>query len=378
MESKPTKTHPFPKLTFMNARLDGHMVAAISRMGGEPTLEEPTAVVTDYPPALPSYGVTNAKTLCDSPVCKQLSTHDSWLEEQGVASANVGLGLDSATVVQEFWERFHDTTFTFKGASQFVNQRSLKGGWLTPYPNTLVTNVKEQQRAVVAIPKAEFVSFRKVCPWTEAAVTAVRDEVYKILPEYDGKLEATEYTYFLGVSQASCTKWHTDSAEHPKVPLVLTTLTLLTPGTTSMCIAEKDETWLKKPFDTVFFDPDLVHRSGETHPHVMKLSVHWRVRSSPGSSSVPHGVTAIDVEEDKEAWQEMKKVVVKKEKEEEEEEEKAKEEEAKNEEGSASAHPATPNAKRSKVTLSTAAWRQQLTPTSNPSASSGNKAPKKT
>lgn len=125
MESKPTKTHPFPKLTFMNARLDGHMVAAISRMGGEPTLDEPTAVVTDYPPALPSYGVTNAKTLCDSPVCKQLSTHDSWLEEQGVASANVGLGLDSATVVQEFWERFHDTTFTFKGASQFVNQRSL-------------------------------------------------------------------------------------------------------------------------------------------------------------------------------------------------------------------------------------------------------------
>ena len=116
----------------------------------------------------------------------------------------------------------------------------------------------------------------------------------------------------------------------------------------------------------------------------MKLSVHWRVRSSPGSSSVPHGVTAIDVEEDKEAWQEMKKVVVKKEKVEylgeevEEEEEKAKEEEAKNEEGSASAHPATPNAKRSKVTLSPAAWRQQLTPTSNPSASSGNKAPKKT
>ena len=64
MESKPTKTHPWPKLTFMNARLDGHMVAAISRRGGEPTLDEPTAVVADYPPALPSYGVTNAKTLC--------------------------------------------------------------------------------------------------------------------------------------------------------------------------------------------------------------------------------------------------------------------------------------------------------------------------
>ena len=131
MESKPTKTHPFPKLTFMNARLDGHMVAAISRRGGEPTLDEPTAVVTDYPPALPSYGVTNAKTLCDSPVCKQLSTHDSWLEEQGVASANVGLGLrDSAILAQEFWERFHDTTFTFsKGpASSSIRCPSREGG----------------------------------------------------------------------------------------------------------------------------------------------------------------------------------------------------------------------------------------------------------
>ena len=72
-----------------------------------------------------------------------------------------------------------------------------------------------------------------------------------MLPEYDGKLEATEYTYFLGVSKASCTKWHTDSAEHPNVQLVLTSLTLLSPGTTSMCIAGKDETWLKEPFVTV-------------------------------------------------------------------------------------------------------------------------------
>ena len=84
MESKPTKIPRRPKLSFMEARLDGHMVAAISRLGGEPTLGEPTAAITDYPPAEPSDGVVNGMTIRDSPVCKQLSAHGRQTDRQTV------------------------------------------------------------------------------------------------------------------------------------------------------------------------------------------------------------------------------------------------------------------------------------------------------
>ena len=142
----------------------------------------------------------------------------------------------------------------------------------------------------------------------EQEVQAVKQALYKMVPEYKHKLEATEYTYFLGVSKASCTKWHSDSEEHENVWLLFTSLTLLSSiGTTSMCIAGKEETWLKEPFDTVLFDPNLIHRSGETNPHVMKLSIHWKMRS--GSSSVPAGVTPIEVGEGVEAKEAEQQVV---------------------------------------------------------------------
>ena len=85
--------------------------------------------------------------------------------------------------------------------------------------------------------------------------------------------------------------WHTDSEEH-EVELELTTLTLLGKGTTSMCIAGCKETELKEPFDTAVFDPMLYHRSGLTYPHVVKLSVHWKLRSvaGTGEEAGPSGV----------------------------------------------------------------------------------------
>ena len=103
------------------------------------------------------------------------------------------------------------------------------------------------------------------------------------------QLQPAELTFFLGVSGSSCTKWHTDSEEHDKMVLELTTLTLLSKGTTSMCIAGCKETELKVPFDTVVFDPELYHRSGLTYPHVMKLSIHWTLRSGTGQAG-PSGV----------------------------------------------------------------------------------------
>ena len=56
-----------------------------------------------------------------------------------------------------------------------------------------------------------------------------------------------------------------------------------------MCIAGCKETELKVPFDTVVFDPELYHRSGLTYPHVMKLSIHWTLRSGTGQAG-PSGV----------------------------------------------------------------------------------------
>ena len=56
-----------------------------------------------------------------------------------------------------------------------------------------------------------------------------------------------------------------------------------------MCIAGCKETELKVPFDTVVFDPELYHRSGLTYPHVMKLSIHWTLRSGTGLAG-PSGV----------------------------------------------------------------------------------------
>ena len=104
-------------------------------------------------------------------------------------------------------------------------------------------------------------------------------------------IQPVELTFFLGVSAASCTMWHTDSEEH-EVELELTTLTLLGKGTTSMCIAGCEETELKEPFDTAVFDPMLYHRSGLTYPHVVKLSVHWKLRSvaGTGEEAGPSGV----------------------------------------------------------------------------------------
>ena len=64
-----------------------------------------------------------------------------------------------------------------------------------------------------------------------------------------------------------------------------------------MCIAGKEETWLKKPFDTVCFDPDLFHRSGQTFEHVVKLSIHWReVRAGPKEPEQGGGPTETETE----------------------------------------------------------------------------------
>ena len=163
-----------------------------------------------------------------------------------------------------------------------------------PYRNTLVTDELEQQKSVVVVGHKTLKAFFLHCKWLKDVVDALRSIVAL---HFMADLQPYELTFFLGVSAASCTLWHTDSAEHEKAGLKLTTLTLLSQGKTSMCIAGREEAWLKEPFDTVAFDPALYHRSGETYPHVVKLSIHWKLRSAGGSGSEAPGPSKpVDVE----------------------------------------------------------------------------------
>ena len=64
--------------------MDGHMVAAISRGKGMPSIIHPTAVIADYPKASHTDCETNDGILSTSPSSKQLADCDCWVGKQGV------------------------------------------------------------------------------------------------------------------------------------------------------------------------------------------------------------------------------------------------------------------------------------------------------
>ena len=270
---------------FGNARTSGHLYGAIALETGRP-LEgtAPTAEEEDY--RLPNDADLewNETVLKNGKSVQLRGWKISWQEDLGVVAFNAQMGerLNSRGAELEFGTRFKDGVFTLGAEKQHAEaQVQIKGGWLLPYKNTLDLDEYEQQRSVVAISNKFFVPFFAGCPHIKDVVYAVKQALCDNMPEYlDKKLEPYELTFFHGVSRASCTQWHSDTIEHDNAVLELTTLTLLGHGWTSMCIAGKQETWLKKPFDTVVFDPMLLHRSGVTYPHVVKLSIHWKLRSS--------------------------------------------------------------------------------------------------
>ena len=268
---------------FANVRTSGHLFGAIALETGTPLDTAPTAEDTDYRRPTPADIEWN-ETVFKTGRSVQLGEWDSWQKEHGVVAFNAQMGeqLNSRQVMIEFGNRFKDGVFTLGADKQHEEaQVEIRGGWLLPYKNTLDLDEFEQQRSVVAISNKFFVPFFAGCKYIKDVVDTVKQALCANLPEYnDKKLEPYELTFFLGVSRASCTQWHSDSAEHDNAVLELTTLTLLGHGWTSMRIAGKEETWLKEPFDTVVFDPMLIHRSGVTYPHVVKLSIHWKLRSS--------------------------------------------------------------------------------------------------
>ena len=276
---------------FLKTRTSGHLFAALAMQAGEPMDVGPTVVVKDYPAADDQMGVINQGVLTNEK-CKELQKWDKWDQELGLVAFNAQTppdargeeGLKHHEVMQEFWARFKDGVFHLAADKQFDEQAAkIEGGYLKPYKNVLFFNEFDQKTSIVAIKNA--VPYFKVCPFASDVVTAVRSALQANIPKYkDLQLQPAELTFFLGVSASSCTKWHTDSEEHDQMVLELTTLTLLSQGTTSMCIAGCKETELKEPFDTVVFDPELYHRSGLTYPHVMKLSIHWTLRSGTGQA----------------------------------------------------------------------------------------------
>ena len=281
---------------FRKTRTSGHLYAALAMQAGEPMDVGPTVVVKDYPAATEAMVEINNGVLTNEK-CKELQKWDKWDQELGLVAFNAQTppdargekGLKHHEVMQEFWARFKDGVFHLAADKQFDEQAAkIEGGYLKPYKNVLFFNEFDQKTSIVAIKNA--VPYFKACPFASDVVTAVRSALQANIPKYkDLQLQPAELTFFLGVSASSCTKWHTDSEEHDQMVLELTTLTLLSQGTTSMCIAGCKETELKEPFDTVVFDPELYHRSGLTYPHVMKLSIHWTLRSGTsqaGSSGV--------------------------------------------------------------------------------------------
>ena len=269
---------------FANVRTSGHLYGAIALETGTPLETAPTAEDTDYRSPTPTEMDWNEDLFKTGKSVQLRGWAISWQEDLGVVAFNAQMGeqLNSRGAVLEFGTRFKDGVFTLGAEKQHAEaQVQIKGGWLLPYKNTLDLDEYEQQRSVVAISNKFFVPFFAGCPHIKDVVYAVKQALCDNMPEYlEKKLEPYELTFFHGVSRASCTQWHSDTIEHDNAVLELTTLTLLGHGCTSMCIAGKQETWLKVPFDTVVFDPMLLHRSGLTYPHVVKLSIHWKLRSS--------------------------------------------------------------------------------------------------
>ena len=294
---KPKKMRPSrPSGKALSVRVDGDMLLSMHGHAQKPPILTPTATVGDYEAATETMVAHNHNKL------------EARLNSNGVAQWDDGCGVWRLTLscaedtalsgqmVNEFRDLFQDGVLSLKAARE-TDYEQIQGGWLKPYQNTLSRDEADQKKSVLAIPARSFTKVKAAMPFLNDVVVYVKDALLKEFKNDGGRnnLKAVEYTFFCGTYPASCTKWHRDTAEHPSDDLVFTTLTLFAGEDTSMCIAGKDETWLKKPFDTVCFDPDLFHRSGQTFEHVVKLSIHWReVRTGPKEPEQGGGSTSAD------------------------------------------------------------------------------------
>ena len=286
MPKRPNK----PQGKLSRVRLNGALLSAIAHHSKGDFHLPPTADITDYPTAQEIMVQSNDEHLRNGRSQRMVRV-DGYDAKCGVVRVPITVvGTTSEDVVAEINKRFHDGRLSLAAAKETSTDKDIQGGWLVPYLNTLSKHEGDQQKSVLAVSSKSFKAFKSAMPHLNDVVQAVKKDITsKHNAMLGGTLEAVEYTLFFGTTPASCTKWHTDCDEHPNSNLVFTSLTLLTAGPTSMCIAGKDETHLGEPsampFDTVLFDAELWHRSGLTHHHVIKLSIHWKVVSSGASCS---------------------------------------------------------------------------------------------
>ena len=273
------------KTGFTRSLTDGHTLRAITRTSKAPKNVPMTATVTDYAGAEPWMLTYNTDALANGEVSAKLKKGRGWTDSVGLCFVKLKGDLDSEELVRELDGRFKDGRLSFAAPSQNAEFKSIKGGWERPYRNVLEFDEQEQQKSVIAVKSKYMKEFELNLPFTNDVVDAVLAAICEQVPEYEGKLVPVEYTFFYGTSKAACTKWHSDSDEHKGVVLELTSLTLLTHADTSMNVGTKLETWLKEPFDTVLFDPALYHRSGATSYPVIKLSIHWKLRSDSAADA---------------------------------------------------------------------------------------------
>ena len=255
-------------------RLDGDMLLLMHGATDSELVVTPTATAADYTAADDKMVGHNSNMI---EARDQEIGAGQWDGECGVWRLKIDNPDDLAIqAYREFRDHFRDGVLALK-APQEQDPTTIQGGWLKPYSNTLSRDQADQRKSVLAIHSKSFPKVKKSMPFLNEVVERVKMGLLKKgLLEGRTNLKAVEYTFFCGTYNASCTNFHQDTAEHPDDKLVFTTLTLLTLGSTSMCIAGKQETWLRQPFDTVCFDADLFHRSGETYEHIVKLSIHWR------------------------------------------------------------------------------------------------------
>ena len=255
-------------------RLDGDMLLLMHGATDSELVVTPTATAADYTAADDKMVGHNSNMI---EARDQEIGAGQWDGQCGVWRLKIDDPDDLAIqAYREFRDHFRDGVLALK-APQEQDPTTIQGGWLKPYSNTLSRDQADQRKSVLAIHSKSFPKVKKSMPFLNEVVERVKMGLLKKgLLEGRTNLKAVEYTFFCGTYNASCTNFHQDTAEHPEDKLVFTTLTLLTLGSTSMCIAGKQETWLRQPFDTVCFDPDLFHRSGETYEHIVKLSIHWR------------------------------------------------------------------------------------------------------
>ena len=215
----------------------------------------------------------------------------------GQQAVALGEALDAA---------FRNGVLEIPASNKDASPHKVVGGWSNVYEGVVDQNKAKQQESVVVLPeKGNHVQtlMQRMPP----AQHLLEELMFKMLDERDGlfkeklgkgrnKMKKRQVAFFFGVNRASSFEFHRDtvtnelsSAMNKEDWAGATTVTLLSSSRSSMQVAGGKEVYYEKPGETVLFNADLFHRSGEAYPGTIKMAVHW-VR--PGEEPNGEGASA--------------------------------------------------------------------------------------